>query len=333
MVIREKAKHTGACGASTHPTRGGVGLPQFLLTALRQKCYTPARYSFETVVATRFPTEYAPFRFRIMNGNQDRSRKGPAVACPAVACLIPMVGDGRLSASPSRLATPVRGLLLDMCNVLYDDTVWRRWVLQLLGHLGLQTNYRCFFHVWDRDFLDDVHRGERSFCDAFEAFLRSVGLSHGQIDEMKAACLARRRHLEVSTRPLPGVRTTLTRLHRAGFVLGAIANSEYPADTLRERLARFGVGELFTTVISSIDLGATMPSATGYRAALHAMGLSAAQVAFVDHDSGELAGATAVGMPTVAFNFDPEAEADVYLGRFEDLINVVGPCPLLTAAG
>ena len=60
------------------------------------------------------------------------------------------------------------------------------------------------------------------------------------------------------------------------------------------------------------------------------MGLSAAQVAFVDHDAGELAGATAVGMPTIAFNFDPEAEADVYLDRFEDLINVVGPWPLLT---
>ena len=66
-----------------------------------------------------------------MNGNQDRSREGPVVEH-----LIPMAGDGRLSASPSRLATPVRGLLLDMCNVLYDDTVWRRWVLQLLGHLG-----------------------------------------------------------------------------------------------------------------------------------------------------------------------------------------------------
>jgi len=38
-------------------------------------------------------------------------------------------------------------------------------------------------------------------------------------------------------------------------------------------------------------------------------------------------------MPTIAFNFDPEAEADIYLDRFEDLVNVVRPRPLLTAAG
>ncbi len=263
-----------------------------------------------------------------MNGNEARSGEDLPVER-----LIPMVRDGRLSASPRRLATPVRGLLLDMCNVLYDDTVWRRWVLHLLQHMGLQTSYRCFFHVWDRDFLGGVHRGERSFRDAFEAFLRSVGLSHGQIEEMKAACLARRRHLELSTRPLPGVRATLTRLHQAGFVLGAIANSEHPADTLHQWLARFGIGKLFTTVISSIDLQTTMPSVTCYHAALHAMGLSASQVAFVDHDAGELAGAKAVGMSTIAFNFDPEAEADVYLDQFEDLFNVVGGRPLLEAAG
>jgi len=244
------------------------------------------------------------------------------------------IAGGRRTIAPSAcLATPVAGLLLDMCNVLYDNTVWRRWVLQLLSHMGLQTSYRCFFHVWDREFLGDVHRGDRNFADAFEAFLRSAGLSPGQIDEVKAACLARRRQLEATARPLPGVRSTLARAHKAGFVLGAIANSEHSADALLERLERFGIGKYFTTVVSSIDLKATMPSADIYQAALSAMGLSAEEVAMVDHDAGELAGAAAVGMPTIAFNFDPEAEADIYLDRFEDLVNVVRPRPLLTAAG
>ena len=85
------------------------------------------------------------------------------------------------------LPGPVRGVLLDTCNVLYDDTVWRRWVLQLLTHLGLSTSYRCFFHVWERDFLGEVHCGRRDFWEAFEAFLRAVGLSRGQIEEVEAA--------------------------------------------------------------------------------------------------------------------------------------------------
>ena len=46
----------------------------------------------------------------------------------------------------------VRGVLFDMCNVLFDNTVWRRWVLKVLGRLGLHTNYRSFFRVWDRDY-------------------------------------------------------------------------------------------------------------------------------------------------------------------------------------
>ena len=95
----------------------------------------------------------------------------------------------------ARLPEPVRGVLFDACNVLYDDTVWRRWVLKLLCHLGLHTNYCCFFRVWERDYLDEVHRGGRDFCDAFAAFLRSVGLTPGQIDEVQAASQGRRRHL------------------------------------------------------------------------------------------------------------------------------------------
>ena len=247
--------------------------------------------------------------------------------------VVPVVESGPCRPHALRLHRPVRGLLFDTCNVLYDDTVWRRWVLQLLSHVGLHTSYRCFFRLWDRDFLDDVHRGGRSVCEAFEAFLLSAGLSRGQIDEVKAACLGRRRHLESSNRPLPGVKTTLTRLHKAGFVLGAIANSEHSAGVLREQLARFGIEELFTTVISSIDLKQTMPVATCYRAALREMELPASLVAFVDHDAGELAGAAAIGMPTVAFNFDPEAEADVYLDRFEDLLEAVGKPSSLAAAG
>jgi len=239
-------------------------------------------------------------------------------------------GDGR---HPARLPGPIRGVLLDMCNVLYDATVWRRWVLQLLSRLGLHTHYRSFFKIWDRDYLDAVNRGQRTFREAFEAFLASAGLSGAQIDEVEGAGQARRRILQEETRPLPGVKTTLGRLHKAGLVLGAISNSEQPASVLRQQLARFGLERMFTTVISSFDLKRTMPDAICYRAALESMDLPAAQVAFVDHDTAELAGATAIGMPTVAFNFDPDARADAYIDRFDDLLEVVvgGPRPLAVA--
>jgi FMN phosphatase YigB (HAD superfamily) len=235
-----------------------------------------------------------------------------------------------LPALPRRL----RGVLFDMGNVLYDDTVWRRWLLRLLTQLGLQTNYCSFFHIWDRDHLDAVHRGQQSFCAAFESFLASVGMSRGQIEEVQAACQARRRLIEDSLRPLPGVRSTLARIVQSKLTMAAICNSELPAAALRERIERFGMGHWFSAVVSSIDLGHAMPDPECYAAALGEMGLPAEEVAFVGHDAAELAGASAAGMFTVAFNFPSDARADVYLSRLEELLAVLAAAsPPLAAAG
>ncbi len=245
--------------------------------------------------------------------------------------LVPVVADVRAKSRryvkavpPQPLTRALRGVLFDMCNILYDDTVWRRWVLQLLGKMGLYTNYCSFFRLWDRDFLDDVHTGRREFREAFGSFLRCAGLSNGQINEVEAASHARRRHLEKHARPLPGVRHTLWRLHQAGFVMGVVCDSEHSATELRGRMQRFGIDKLFPTLISSIDLRQCMPAPEIYQAAVKAMNTPAEEVAFVGHDRVELAGAAAVGMATVAFNFDADAQADAHLTRFEELILVLG---------
>jgi FMN phosphatase YigB (HAD superfamily) len=234
---------------------------------------------------------------------------------------------------PVRLCRPVRGVLFDMCDVLYDATVWRRWVLRLLSHMGVYTNYRCFFRVWEREYLAEVQRGRRDFWEAFESLLRSVGLSEGQIGEVKAASVSRRRQLENDPRPLPGVRTMLARLHGAGLVLGAVSNSLYPASFLQACLDRFTVGRMFSAVVSSIDLGQTMPDPIVYQTALERMRLPAREVAFVGHDTAELDGAAALGMATIAFNFDPQARADAYLSRLDEISDVLKNPVLLPAAG
>ncbi len=218
----------------------------------------------------------------------------------------------------------VRGVLFDACNILYDDTVWRRWVLRLLNRVGLHTNYCSFFRIWDRDYLDDVHCGRREFREAFESFLRCVGLTSGQIDEVEAASHARRRQLEANARPLPGVRTTLWRLHQAGFKMGVICDTEHTGALIRERLLLFGIDKLFPALVSSIDLKSCMPDPTIYLAALDRLNLPAESVAFVGHDRVELSGAAAVGMATIAFNADADAEADVRIARFEELTETLG---------
>ena len=220
--------------------------------------------------------------------------------------------DSRSSISANRsnrckLGNPVSGLLFDMGDVLYDATVWRRWLVQLLRRFDLHPDYNTLFQSWDRNYLRDVHRGERPLCDAFREFMDSIGLTKPQIDEIELACRARRHQLELEARPLPGVRATIGRLHESGLKLGVLSDSEYVGEELKERLKRFGLGGYFTAVVSSRDLGQTKPEPACYLRALKQMGVSAAESAFVGHDAEELAGANAVGMRTIAFNFSPDA--------------------------
>jgi FMN phosphatase YigB (HAD superfamily) len=236
-------------------------------------------------------------------------------------------------ATPAHLPETVRGVVFDACNVLYDATLWRHWVLKVLHQLGVQTSYRCLFRGWDRDFAGAVHRGEREFCEAFKAFLRSMGLSDGQIDEIEAACDARRREADQNPRPLPGVPATLAVLHRSGLSLAAVCNCVHTSEALKQRLTRFSIGAFFAAVVTSFDLHSAMPDPVCYRAAIEQLELEPCEVAFVGHDTARLAGAAALGMKTVAFNFDPDAVGDVRIAHFEDLIDVLGARRHYAAAG
>ncbi len=325
-----------------------------------------------------------------------------------------------------RLRGPIGGLVFDAGDVLYDATAWRRWLLQLLARLGLHTNYRCFWHVWDHEFLVPVHRGQRDFREAFRHFLLAVGLNAAQIDEIERACHGRRHQWEANVRLLPGVRSTLARLKAVGLPMIVLSDSEHTGEELGGRLERLGLKDVFVEVITSVDLGHTKPEAACYRAALRAMwpghvvaglpteppapdrrspgtvgdlrsggggvgrpapngdrvvaglpteppapdrrspaavgdlrsggggvgrpapngdgpapnlnlepapnlnlglmpnSLGAGQVAFVGHDTVELRGAADVGMQTIALNYSPDAEADVFLSRFDELFELVG---------
>jgi FMN phosphatase YigB (HAD superfamily) len=62
--------------------------------------------------------------------------------------------------------------------------------------------------------------------------------------------------------------------------------------------------------------------------------LTAAQAVFVGHKASELDGARAVGLKTIAFNFEKSAQADFYIEEFSDLLELSLIFPtLLTQTG
>ena len=223
----------------------------------------------------------------------------------------------------NRLGAPVEGLLLDSCNILYDSTGWRRWMLQVLRRLGLHTHYRCLFHVWEKDYLRPVHCGQTDPCKALRAFFLALGLTQGQIEEVTTTCQARRLRWESELRLLPGVKSTLRTLASAGIPLAIVSDSEHISDVLRERFESMGLQEVLTAVVSSRDLGCTKPDPRCYETALRRVGLSPRQTAFVGHDPEELAGAARLGIQTIAFNTSQEVEADILLTRFAELLEIV----------
>ena len=236
----------------------------------------------------------------------------------------------------------IGGLLVDVPDVLYDDTLWRRWLLRLVQNLGVAADYANFFRAWDDAYLRDVHRGRREATEAFQAFLLARGLSWAQIDEVEAASRIQHRTIERAIRPWPGVVRTIGQLSARGLPMVAWADAPCPAARLIERLERLELAQAFRGVLSSFDLDCIQPQPQCYEAALDCLGLAAERVVYVGHDAQHLAGAKAVGLWTIAFNHEPAATADMHLARFDDLLTVVqvaqrperhaAPRPALAAA-
>ena len=225
--------------------------------------------------------------------------------------------------SSGRFREPIRGVVLDGGGVLFDDTLWERWLPQVLRRLDAAVGYREFRSSWDARYVQQVCSGRRSLEAVLADTLRDLGLAPGQIDEVQAAACAKRREFEESVRLLPGVRCALARLHASGVGLAVLSNSEHSAAVLRGRLARRGLENVFSGVVSSADLRRVLPDPACYHAALKTLGLPGDLCAFVGHRTEELAGARNAGLHTVAFNYAPDAVAEVFLNRFDDLFGLV----------
>jgi FMN phosphatase YigB (HAD superfamily) len=248
-------------------------------------------------------------------GGSDGARLEPAAA---------RSGKATPGEAPRRV---IRGLILEMTNVLYDATLWRREVVRLLVRLGVPATYPAWFDRWQREYLVDVQRGFRQYDEAFQAFLLDSGLTWGQIDEVEAFARCQRHDFEQHVRPLPAVAPTLGALARSGMPLVTLCDAAHPAVELRHRLERLALGGIFREVISSFDLGAAKPSAECYLAALAALELSADQVALVGCDRLSLEGAQSCGLWTIAFNAQEPLEADARLESFADILELVEHWP------
>jgi HAD superfamily hydrolase (TIGR01509 family) len=219
-----------------------------------------------------------------------------------------------------------------MANVLYDATLWWRWLAQLLARLHPSVDCKQLSQEWHSSYLSEVRCGRREFSEVFEAFLNHAGLPRGEVDEILAAGLSRRRDLEFEVFPYPGVKPTLQRLHQAGVPMAIISDSTNTSDELIERLARLGLAGYFDHVLSSVEVGAIKPAAICYESILSRLQIDRNRVWFIGHSEDELHGAAQCGLKTIGHNAPANIVCDGRVSRFETLLELFTPEPIRATA-
>ena len=120
-----------------------------------------------------------------------------------------------------------------------------------------------------------------------------------------------------------GVKETLTALKEQGLLLGVVTDTVHPVSDKLAWFEQAGIGHLWDTFISSYELGMRKPEPGIYHAALEQLGLRPDEALFVGHKISELDGARAVGLKTIAFNYEDNAQADVHIEHFSDLVQAL----------
>ncbi len=126
-----------------------------------------------------------------------------------------------------------------------------------------------------------------------------------------------------------GVKETLLGLKERGLLLGVVTDTYQPTSVKLEWFDEAGIGRVWDAFVSSCEVGVRKPEPDIYRIALHELGIQPEEAAFVGHKASELDGAKAVGMTTIAFNYEENAEADFHIERFNDLLTL----PILSERG
>jgi len=216
---------------------------------------------------------------------------------------------------------PIRALLFDAGDMLYFRAERGRYFREFLEGLGLKP---------EEDYDDERNSlRQRAYCGEVEQedYQREILNLYGitQPESIVQGLKAMRKD-EDNVQFFDGVRETLITLKEKGYLLGIVTDTANPVHTKLGWFERGGFGHVWDAITSSLNVGVRKPDPMIYRTALEQLGVPVEQAVFLGHKKSELEGAKAVGMKTIAFNYDEDALADYYVEIFADILNV----PLLS---
>ncbi len=211
----------------------------------------------------------------------------------------------------------IQALIFDAGDILYFRPQRGCEFAAFLTGLGLEVNPN---HRQQKKEIEyQAYRGQITHDEYREAIVRMYGITQPDLVARGKQSLI---DDDDNVQFFEGVADTLRALKKQGFLLSIVTDTANSISTKLKWFESGGFGHVWDSIISSMDIGTRKPDPQIYQAALQQLGVTADQAVFVGHRASELAGAHAVGMQTIAFNYDEDAQADFFIEKFSDLLKV-----------
>ncbi len=221
--------------------------------------------------------------------------------------------DGRtVTSKPAKKA--IRAILFDAGDLLYHRSHKGERLAAFLAELGLKPSPMPS-QEWE-ELRTMAMIGKITKKEYLEKVLNFYGV-HGKENLARGRQVLEEEGDNVCF--FDGVKETLLALKKRGFLLGVVTDTYHPTTVKRGWLEGEGIGHVWNVFVSSCEVGVCKPDHRIYHIALDELGVQPEEAAFVGHKASELRGARAVGMKTIAYNYDNSAEADIYIEHFSEL--------------
>jgi putative hydrolase of the HAD superfamily len=227
-----------------------------------------------------------------------------------------------LRADRNREQTPtesgkIRAVIFDAGDILYFRPERGAKFAAFLKELGMEISPN---HVQQKKIIEyKAYRGEINHDEYREAIVSMYGITQPeQVARGKQALVDDDGNVAF----FEGMPETLLALKEQGYLLAIVTDTANSISAKLNWFERGGFGHVWDSIISSREQGIRKPHPKIYQIALQQLGVFANQAVFVGHKSSELDGAKAVGIKTIAFNYDEGVTADFYISHISDLLKV-----------
>jgi len=210
------------------------------------------------------------------------------------------------------MSTPVRGVLFDLDDTLFDHnfstncaTAALRGCEPALAVWSLEELRRRHSEL-----LETIHRevvaGRLSIDDArrerFRRLLADAGGDAASLGRASAVAMRYREEYQRSCRGVEGAAELLSRLKSRGLKVAIVTNNLTAEQ--EQKILRCGFGEYIDALITSEGTGVAKPDVGIFNAALSAIDVGASEAVMVgDAWDTDIAGALAAGVRPVWFNW------------------------------